>query len=642
VLVTLAALATLAGPATAQPVLGPANTVIDGPGTGVTDLSGLSIARDGTGGLVYTKDVLGVSHVFVSRLLGGVFQAPEQVDAGLPGASSQPVIAAGRGGLLLTSFINGGLLYVVNVANALSPDSAPVALFDGASNPAISISDFGKAYLAFTAVGDGGHDVRCAYYDNGQWAVESAPLDAVPADDAGTGTGRPAVAAAGDGVGIVAWGEAGHIYTRRVWATAPSVVFEQADVPSLSGWTEVSADEPAIAADGDSSYAAVVFHEVLTNGSSAQSRVLMNRLRGSQYDGVTQPDGLATPGPGGADFPGVAVTEYGRGFVTSAQLGSNQLFATALGTAETSGALTRVDSLPNSGLPYAVPATAGLTSTLIAWQQSPGATGPAEIRLRYAQDGSDLGPEQVASTPALGPTDAASGLAAAGDTDGDAAIAWVQGSGSSAAIVAAQMYQPPGSLAALNKFRYAVSDHPLLSWSAASEAWGPVRYGVSVDGVQVARTTSTRIRVPTAVLDGPHSWQVTAVNQAGLTRATRPASIWVDTVAPRVSFVLTGRRQVGSSLQIDVTDTDSRPPEPPAAASGIAEVVVRWGDGSSNQITHRASHVYRRPGRHTVTVIVKDRAGNTTTLARQVKIAPRPKPKPKKPKKPKRHTRRGT
>jgi hypothetical protein len=31
----------------------------------------MSIARDGTGALVYLKDVLGVPHVFVSRLAGG-------------------------------------------------------------------------------------------------------------------------------------------------------------------------------------------------------------------------------------------------------------------------------------------------------------------------------------------------------------------------------------------------------------------------------------------------------------------------------------------------------------------------------------------------------------------------------------------
>jgi hypothetical protein len=631
--VTLGSCVALVRPAVAQPVLGPANTVIDGPSGDVVGLSGLSIARDGTGGLAYVKNVAGVPHVFVSRLLQGAFSAPQQVDAGLSGPSSQPVIAAGRGGVLLIAFINGGVLYVVDVANALSPFGAPIALFTGASNPTISMSDFGKAYLAFTAVGAGGHDVRAAYYDNGVWALESSPLDAVPADDAGTGTGRPDVVTAGDGVGIVVWGEAGHIYTRRVWATAPSIVFEQADVPSLSGWSEVSADEPAIAAGGDSSYAAVVFHEVLTNGSAAQSRVLMNRLRASQYDGVTQPDGLSTAGPQGADSPAVAVTEYGRGFVTSARGQSDQLFATILGTGEVAGALTRVDSLPNSTPPDAVPATAGLVSNLIAWQQNPGVTGAPEIRLRYAQDGADLGPEQVLSAPSLGPTDAPSGLAAAGDVNGDAAVAWVQGSDGARAIVAAQLFQPPGAPVALSSFRYAVSAHPLLSWAAAPEAWGPVSYLLSVDGAQVASTRATQIRVPAVVLDGSHTWQVTAVNVAGLTSATRPATVWVDTVPPRVTFTLTGLRRVGSYLHINVSATDSPPPEPPAAASGIAQIVLRWGDGSSYKITRGKFHAYKRAGHYQLTITVKDRAGNATTVTRAVTIAPKPKPKPKRHKK---------
>jgi hypothetical protein len=611
----------------AQPVAAPSNTIIDGPSVGIVGLSGMSIARDGTGGLTYVKDVAGAPHVFVSRLLGGSFQAPAPIDGGLSGASSQPVIAAGRGGVLLIAFINGGQLYVVDVANALAPYGAPITLFDGAGNPAISMSDFGKAYLAFTAVGTGGHDVRAAYYDNGQWALEASPLDAAPGDDAGTGTGRPDVVTAGDGVGIVVWGEAGHIYSRRVWGTAPSVVDEQADVPSLGGWNEVGADEPSVGAGGDSSYAAVVFRELLTNGSVTQSRVLMNRLHGSQYDGVTQPDGLSTPGPASADTPGVAVNEYGRGLVISSLDASNQLFATTLVTGEMRGQLTRVDSLQNLAPPDAVPATAGLVSTLIVWQQNPGTAGIPEIRVRYAQDGADLGPEQVVSSPGAGPTDANSGLAAAGDVAGDAAIAWLQGSAGAAEIVAAQLFQPPGPIAPLSKFRYAVSDHPLVAWSPAAETWGPVRYLVSVDGVQVAQTQSTRIRVPTTVADGPHIWQVTATNRAGLTDSPRSATVWVDTVPRRVSFTLTGRRRVGSTLHITVIYTDSPPPGPPADASGTAEVLVKWGDGSSYKITHGKFHAYRRSGRYKLTVIVKDRAGNTTTVTREVTIAPKPKPK---------------
>ena len=98
------------------------------------------------------------------------------------------------------------------------------------------MSTFGKAYLAFTAVGDGGHDVRTAYYFQGQWALGTGPLDANPAAaDAGLGSGRPDVATAGDGTAIVVWGESGHVYARRVLGTSPSIVFEQADPPSIGG-----------------------------------------------------------------------------------------------------------------------------------------------------------------------------------------------------------------------------------------------------------------------------------------------------------------------------------------------------------------------------------------------------------------------
>ena len=142
---------------------------------------------------MYLKQVGGVVHVFVSRLLGGVFQAPEEVDASLAGASSQPVIAAGNGGLLLVGFINGGVLYVVDRLAANAPAGPPQPLAGVASNPAISISNFGKAYLAFAVAGPTGNDVRAAYYYAGRWGLESSPLDAVPSDDAGSGTGRPAV-----------------------------------------------------------------------------------------------------------------------------------------------------------------------------------------------------------------------------------------------------------------------------------------------------------------------------------------------------------------------------------------------------------------------------------------------------------------
>jgi hypothetical protein len=226
--------------------------VIDGPDAGLAGpvSLGLSVARDGTGGLVYLKQVAGVEHVFVSLLVGGVFGPPQEVDPGLTGSSSQPVIAAGNGGLVQIAFINSGVLYVSGRTTAAAGLSAPRGIASGASNPDLQMTNFGKAYLAFTVADGSGFDVRSAYYFGGIWALEPTPLNQLAADDAGTGKGAPSVAAAGDGVAVVAWGESGHVFTRRVWATSPSVVLEQADA-ALPGCAESAADEPAVAARRD-------------------------------------------------------------------------------------------------------------------------------------------------------------------------------------------------------------------------------------------------------------------------------------------------------------------------------------------------------------------------------------------------------
>jgi hypothetical protein len=620
----------------AQTPVPAAPVVIDGPSPDIVGLSGLAVARDGGGGIVYLKQVLGVTHVFVSQLNGGVFQPPEQLDTSLIGDSSQPVIAAGNGGLLLVAFINGGQLYVVDRPSASAPYGELTPLASAASNPAISLSNFGKGYLAFTEAGAGGGDVRTAYYYKDAWAIEPTPLDAVADDDAGTGSGRPAVAAAGDGVGIVAWGEAGHIYSRRMWGASPSVVFEQADVPSLSGASEVSADLPVLATGGDSSYADVVFHEVLASGLQKQSRVLMRRLRGSQYEPVTQPDGVSGAGPGGADDPMVVTGEFGHGLITSAHDDSNELFATLLGTDGAGDGTLRVDSLQNDSAPDAVPAMAGANTDLIAWQEDAGAGAQPEIRVRYSPDGLTFGPELVISSPALGPTDAPTGLQAAGDYSGNAAVAWAQGTGDSTRIVADQLYEPPGSFSPSTKFRYVRSVTPVLTWSQPREHWGPMRYAVTIDGTQAFQTGATSLRVPATLGQGPHTWLVTATNPAGQAVTTKAARIWVDTLPPAVTFSLRGTRRVGRVQHLYVVYTDSPVAVPAGTASGTASVLVKWGDGSSGQIHHASAHTYARAAHYTLKILVTDHAGNRTTVVRTIKIAPKPKPKPKKKKKGKR------
>jgi hypothetical protein len=367
----------------------------------------------------------------------------------------------------------------------------------------------------------------------------------------------------------------------------------------------------------------------------------MNRLQGSAFDGVQQVDGVATGADDGAGQPQVVTSEYGAGWVVSARDGSspldaNQLFATSLANNAAAVGLLRVDSLANTAAPHAVAGTAGLFSNLIAWEQTPGTSGLPEIRVRFAPAQSGLGPEMVVSSPLQGPTDATDGLAAGGDVNGDGAVAWVQGTASARAIVAAQLYQSPGGFQALHPRAYARGVHPLLSWSPAREPWR-LRYVVSVDGVAVAQATATAVRTP-AVVDGPHSWQVTAVNPAGLQSTTRAAMVFVDTQPPSVQFSVLGTPRVDKRLHVFIRDADLPPAgEPPTDASGLAKVTVNWGDhhplirGDHTLIrlataSHRAFHTYPKPGGYRVTVTAVDRAGNTTRLSVMVKIKPKPRP----------------
>jgi hypothetical protein len=409
------------------------------------------------------------------------------------------------------------------------------------------------------------------------------------------------------------------------------VAVEQADPPVFAGRPEVAADQPTVASGGDSSYADVAFRETLANGGSTQTRVLMSRLRAGLFDPTTQPDGLTTASTNQADQPAMALNEYGRGWITSTHTDSHALYA---GHLNTNGALTgviQVDSVPNFSVPFATPATAGLSSTLIAWQEDPGLIGTQEIRVRYAPDGTTLGPELVVSNPAQGATDAADGLAAAGDSGGDAAVAWVQGPAGARQIVVAQMYQTPGPFAPVPSSQYVRSNQPTLRWNPVKGRWGPIRYSVSVDGFPVAQTYSSSIAIPVPLRDGPHRWAVLAANPAGLTSSMSPANVWVDTVAPTGRVSLTGKLLAGSAVHAYVRYHDRPPPQPGARASGVGTVQIRWGDGRSDKVTHGKYHTYRRPGRYRITVRITDRAGNVDTIRRLVRIRAKGSPKAKAP-----------
>jgi hypothetical protein len=62
---------------------------------------------------------------------------------------------------------------------------------------------------------------------------------------------------------------------------------------------------------------------------------------------------------------------------------------------------------------------------------------------------------------------------------------------------------------------------------------------------------------------------------------------------------------------------------PPSDASGVAKVLIRWGDGTTVSLKpgrHLADHAYRRTGRYRITLVVADRAGNRTRVILKLRI----------------------
>ena len=196
-LASAAALAlTAQAPAAQAGVFAP--DVIDGPSTEIVSAGDVDVARDGTGAVAYLKREAGVPHLYVSRLINGVFLAPERLDPALPAAADQPVVAASDGGRIAVAFVSGAQLNVVRRPNAAAPFQAPQPVADGASNPSIDMSINGVSYVSFTL---GGADVRAARLarDGTAFAILPDTIDIEAARVAGDGIRRSQVAVSADG-----------------------------------------------------------------------------------------------------------------------------------------------------------------------------------------------------------------------------------------------------------------------------------------------------------------------------------------------------------------------------------------------------------------------------------------------------------
>jgi hypothetical protein len=581
---------------------------IDGP---VTALGDLDVARDGTGALTYVKPVGGVNHVFVARLEGGAWQRPEQIDIGLPGNGAQPVVAAGDGGVLDIAFISNGSLYATVKPGTGQGYTTPQLLAGSAGNPSIDLSINDVAYLSYTnPAGVGGGDVDIARKDRGTtgFTVIPAALDIDINRPAGVGGGRSKVAVAADGVALVVWGEAGRVFARRVFERRLSTAPQDATLDAVGPVPGGPADLPDVDVQDDSSFAWVVYREVFSDSVGGHARAVARRLVGSQFDPGVIIDGLGGfPAPDSIGPPRVDINGRGDGYAASA------------GTGTAFGAVLK-DKTFNPGVPlgptvggqgFPVPAVDESGDGLVAWQN---ADTTIHARAYTMNRASRTVQAPQGDTPlSSGGTDAADGLEASADRAGDVAVAFVAGPPGGRFIAVSSFDRAPGAfrLSSGTSFRNAASTP--LKWTQSFELWGPLTYSVEVDGRIVGQTNTTALAVP-GLADGVHRWRVIATDRRGQVTATPRRILRQDGTPPRARLTVARR---GRTVRVVVRPSDaSRAGRP---ASGVGRVTISWGDGRTTA-SRRASHGYRRGGRFTLRVTVRDKAGNATVVQRSVTV----------------------
>ncbi|MCL2769855.1 MAG: hypothetical protein FWD42_07080, partial [Solirubrobacterales bacterium] len=537
-------------PAPARAVINGAS-VLDGPTNNILGVNGAAMARDGSGGVVYRKDIEGVDHVFAIPFAAGRWGQPLEVDREDSYGASQPAIAAGEGGRLLVVWVQprnvspGGVTEYELMSAALQPGTSafgqPIIVDPNvgepnsgdirAVDPALAMAPDGVAYIVYRVIGDDCSDlvegdlpnsicppagistdkvvdVRVARFNFLLWSsvgnVNRAPQVAMRNP---TPENAPAIGIALDGDGVVAWQEpetsrgAARIWVRRLFGTAQGNVL-QASPAEIGGRPVTSdAEAPALAVSPFGE-ARVAFRIQGATGSAVPvTQLFMNSLLGeqapSQLLGAVP---VGTP-QGGLGAPSVAVGQK-EGFRMSWSQGGS--------VRELSG------EQQQPGKEAAIGATAGAAPTTInpagggttAWASAPGAPAGVQVRQDYPQGGFQRA-QLAGSIPG-----AISGLALAGDNQGDALVAFAQGPTGDSEVLGAFVQAPPAAFAVTTPSGWVRGGRAHVSWEGAFDAVEGVTYSVLVDGRarQSGLSTLSAHLNAAGLGDGVHHVQVLATD----------------------------------------------------------------------------------------------------------------------------------
>ena len=571
--------------------------VVDGPAE-IDALGDVDVARDGTGGVVYIKRDGGIPQVFLSRLSGGAWQAPEKLSSGAP--VTEAAVTATDGGRLAAAWIAGGDVWATVIPAAAQAQAPAPPTLIGSGNATGMAIDMGvneDGYAVWSAAGD----VHAARLDGTGWTPLGASLDVDASRTAGDGPRlRPRVAVSAEGNALATWGETdadgrNHVVARRLTRLTPSSFPQDLTLDSFDNEPGGSADSPDVDIEDDGSFAWVAFRQDV----GGRSRTVARRLRGSLFEDPFAIDAGVTSTAPRVDFAGKGI----GGAVASAE--GNAVYSAYLSKFDVFDPAQRVDATPSDAAPAPTVAASERGDVYVAWRTGAGDGG--DVRARRKENEKAFEPEFVASNPAYGAVPAGQ-LAIGSDRLGNTIVAMLQGSGAQARITAAAWDRPPGRPGVIGSAHYR-GRRPLIRWMPGSEIWGGQTFSVKIDGKVVGTTTGTQLVSPRRIGGkGVHRATITATDRRGQAVESRTYSFRVD---PKLPTLRTTVRRKGRRVTVSSSASDRGP-------SGLHYVQIDWGDGSRTR--HRSSsHVYKK-GRYTLRVTAVDRAANTTVKKKALRI----------------------
>jgi hypothetical protein len=637
----------LASPAPTQALVTPPVTIA-GPASDIVDFGGVAMAPDGGGGIVFTKLVEGVPHVFASRFAGGIWSAPMRVDFDQPYEASQPRIAAGRGGELLVVWVTQvatvgkkvryGLFsaHIGRGASVFRPSLlVDPEVGDGSFagvDPSLSGTVTGQAIVAYRAItfhfdgskaidvaqlhpGDVLADIRVARLKEDRWSRLGAinvsqELSTRPP----TPTNGPKVGAGIDGGAVVAWQESdqsgtARIYLRRIFGTVPGPILQAS--PSSWEGAPVSGDVDAFSLAVTPLDQARVAMRIASNGGQGPTRLFLNTLPpgfnvpSNSLVGASQV--FSAPPSTDLGLPGVAAYEKGgrEGLLRLTFVAGRRIHQVGV---DESGQLTPVTRMAGPGALSGAEAGAALDPDgggIVAYPAFGSGGRPAvAVRQEFASGAAQAG---LLTGAQSGPI---AGLRVDGSGSGDALIGFRQGEAGHFQIVADWVSAPPAPFRVKGPKGWTKPRAVRLTWQPTESTVGGLTYSVLLNGRTVKPGLHRRkFRLPAGLLgNGSVRAQVLATDALGQQVLSKTVTLKVDGEPPVV-------RVIGPSaerLTVRLRDPDSGLK---AKASW-----VRFGDGARGRGGSTFRHEYEGAGSYPIVVHARDRAGNRTTRRFEVRV----------------------